>query len=74
MGPLPVPGMNLGMFSVPPIGAGVWVEFEQGDPGITISNGKGAIITMTGPVDDGAVRVMAGDLFNSLRSPLETQA
>ena len=116
---VPVAGINMGMFTVPPIGAGVWIEFEQGDPdypvwvgcfwgtsaevpvlsrtvppavpgitlqtplknglvisdvpgptggiqlqtatgamisvtdiGITISNGKGAIITMTGPTVD----------------------
>jgi uncharacterized protein involved in type VI secretion and phage assembly len=115
----PVAGINMGMFTLPLIGAGVWVEFEQGDPdypiwvgcfwgtaaevpllshlvppaipgitlqtplkngivvsdvpgptggiqlqtatgamisvtdlGITISNGKGAIITMTGPTVD----------------------
>lgn len=29
---LPVAGINMGVFTVPPIGAGVWVEFEQGDP------------------------------------------
>ena len=29
---LPVTGMQMGMFTVPPIGAGVWIEFEQGDP------------------------------------------
>lgn len=28
----PVAGINMGMFTVPLIGAGVWVEFEQGDP------------------------------------------
>jgi uncharacterized protein involved in type VI secretion and phage assembly len=28
---LPVGGIQNGMFTVPPIGAGVWVEFEQGD-------------------------------------------
>ena len=115
----PVAGINMGMFAVPPIGSGVWVEFEQGDPdypiwvgcfwgtaaevpvmartvppavpgitlqttlkngivisdtpgptggiliqtttgamisvsdiGITISNGKGAVINMTGPTVD----------------------
>lgn len=115
----PVAGINMGMFTLPLIGAGVWVEFEQGDPdypiwvggfwgtaaevpvlshlvppaipgitlqtplkngivlsdlpgptggiqlqtatgamisvtdiGITISNGKGAIINMTGPTVD----------------------
>lgn len=29
---VPVAGMNMGMFAVPVIGAGVWVEFEQGNP------------------------------------------
>lgn len=116
---LPFTGQQMGFFAVPAIGAGVWVEFEQGNPdfpvwsgcwyglgteipsliqpgmpplsgviiqtqlqntlmisdapgpaggillktttgamiaindvGITISNGKGAVITMTGPVVD----------------------
>lgn len=116
---VPVAGINMGVFTVPPIGAGVWIEFERGDPdfpiwvggywgimaetpvlakavppglagitlqttlkngivisdtpgptggillqtttgamisvsdvGITITNGKGAIITMTGPMID----------------------
>jgi len=29
---LPVGGAQMGIFTVPPIGAGVWIEFEQGDP------------------------------------------
>lgn len=29
---VPVAGINTGVFTVPPIGAGVWIEFEQGDP------------------------------------------
>lgn len=29
---LPVAGLNMGMFTVPPIGSGVWIEFERGDP------------------------------------------
>jgi uncharacterized protein involved in type VI secretion and phage assembly len=29
---LPLAGINTGIFTVPPIGAGVWVEFEKGDP------------------------------------------
>jgi len=29
---LPWAGINTGVFTVPPIGAGVWVEFEKGDP------------------------------------------
>jgi len=28
----PVAGLQTGVFTVPPVGAGVWVEFEQGDP------------------------------------------
>jgi uncharacterized protein involved in type VI secretion and phage assembly len=28
----PVTGLQMGMFALPLIGAGVWVEFEQGDP------------------------------------------
>jgi uncharacterized protein involved in type VI secretion and phage assembly len=28
---VPVAGLQMGMFTVPMIGAGVWVEFEQGD-------------------------------------------
>jgi uncharacterized protein involved in type VI secretion and phage assembly len=28
---VPVSGLQSGMFTVPPIGAGVWVEYEQGD-------------------------------------------
>jgi hypothetical protein len=29
---LPGAGINTGVFTVPPIGAGVWIEFEHGDP------------------------------------------
>jgi uncharacterized protein involved in type VI secretion and phage assembly len=29
---VPVAGLQTGMFAVPIIGSGVWVEFEQGDP------------------------------------------
>jgi len=29
---MPVAGLQAGVYSVPPIGSGVWVEFEQGDP------------------------------------------
>jgi uncharacterized protein involved in type VI secretion and phage assembly len=28
----PVAGPGMGQFVLPPVGAGVWVEFEQGDP------------------------------------------
>jgi uncharacterized protein involved in type VI secretion and phage assembly len=33
---LPWAGIQTGVFTVPPIGAGVWVEFEQGDPDFPI--------------------------------------
>lgn len=36
---VPVGGINTGMFAVPPIGAGVWVEFEHGDPDYPIWTG-----------------------------------
>lgn len=29
---VPVAGINMGMFSPPMIGSGVWIEFERGDP------------------------------------------
>ena len=29
---LPLAGSNMGIYTVPPVGAGVWIEFEQGDP------------------------------------------
>lgn len=29
---LPGAGINTGMFTVPQIGSGVWIEYEQGDP------------------------------------------
>jgi Type VI secretion system/phage-baseplate injector OB domain len=32
-------GPPMGVYMVPPIGAGVWVEFEQGDPGKPIWSG-----------------------------------
>ncbi|MEA3335581.1 MAG: phage baseplate assembly protein V [Chloroflexota bacterium] len=37
---LPVGGVQMGMFTVPPIGAGVWIEFEQGDPDYPIWTGS----------------------------------
>lgn len=29
---VPLAGINTGVFTVPPIGSGVWIEYEQGDP------------------------------------------
>jgi uncharacterized protein involved in type VI secretion and phage assembly len=36
---LPVTGRQMGMFAIPPLGAGVWAEFEQGDPNYPIWSG-----------------------------------
>jgi len=36
---LPVGGIQTGVFTVPPVGAGVWIEFEQGDPDFPIWTG-----------------------------------
>lgn len=36
---LPVGGLQMGIFTVPPPGAGVWIEFEQGDPDFPIWSG-----------------------------------
>ena len=36
---LPIGGIQMGTFAVPLIGAGVWVEFEQGDPDYPIWTG-----------------------------------
>lgn len=35
----PVGGLQMGVFAVPVIGAGVWVEFEHGDPDLPIWSG-----------------------------------
>lgn len=36
---LPVAGIQMGVHTVPPIGAGVWIEFEKGDPDYPIWTG-----------------------------------
>ncbi len=36
---LPLAGPQMGHYAVPPAGAGVWVEFEQGDPSYPIWTG-----------------------------------
>ncbi len=33
---LPAAGMNSGVFTVPQVGSGVWIEFEQGNPDFPI--------------------------------------
>lgn len=36
---VPLAGPQMGAYAVPPIGAGVWIEFEQGDPDYPIWSG-----------------------------------
>lgn len=36
---LPVGGIQMGIFTTPPIGSGVWIEFEQGNPDYPIWTG-----------------------------------
>ena len=36
---VPFAGLQMGMYIVPPVGAGVWIEFEQGDPDYPIWTG-----------------------------------
>lgn len=36
---VPMAGIQMGVYVVPPIGAGVWVEFEGGDPDFPIWSG-----------------------------------
>jgi hypothetical protein len=36
----PVGGPQMGIVSVPPIGSGVWIEFEQGDPDYPLWTGS----------------------------------
>jgi uncharacterized protein involved in type VI secretion and phage assembly len=47
---LPGAGINTGMFTVPPIGGGVWIEFEQGNPDHPIWTGGYWGITAEVPV------------------------
>lgn len=36
---VPFAGIQAGLWSVPPVGAGVWIEFEQGDPDFPVWTG-----------------------------------
>jgi len=36
---LPLAGQGMGLFTVPPVGSGVWVEFERGDPDYPVWTG-----------------------------------
>jgi uncharacterized protein involved in type VI secretion and phage assembly len=52
---LPALGLELGIYTVPMIGSGVWIEFEQGDPEFPICTGcfpgsKGDVPSMASAV------------------------
>jgi hypothetical protein len=59
---LPYAGLQLGMYVVPPVNAGVWVEFEQGDPDYPIWTGCWWGSTAEVPVD-AATTVPAAPVF-----------
>jgi hypothetical protein len=59
---LPYAGLQLGMYVVPPINAGVWVEFEQGDPDYPIWTGCWWGSTSEVPAD-AATAVPASPVF-----------
>lgn len=68
---LPMAGIQMGTFCVPPIGAGVWIEFEQGDPDYPIwtgcwwSVGQLPALAMAAPPPVSAI-VMQTQLQNAL--------
>jgi Type VI secretion system/phage-baseplate injector OB domain len=49
----PYAGPGCGLYAIPPMGAGVWVEFEEGDPNKPIWNGcwwmEGEVLAMLQP-------------------------
>lgn len=63
---LPGAGPNVGLFTVPPVGANVWVEFERGDPDYPIWSGgfwnAGDTPAPMGPTQQ-LTHVWAGDQF-----------
>lgn len=52
---VPVAGINMGIYASPPIGSGVWIEFEHGDPDYPIWTGCFWGITAELPVLSRAV-------------------
>ena len=67
---VPLAGMQMGVFAVPPIGAGVWVEFEQGDPDYPIWTGCFWGIAGRG-AGAGARRPAGRARASSLQTPLQ---
>lgn len=53
---VPVGGVQMGMYCVPMLGAGVWIEFEHGDPDYPIWTG-----TFWGSVADVPALALAGN-------------
>jgi len=65
---VPVAGLQMGEFTVPPIGSGVWMEFEQGNPDFPIWTG--CFWGMAGEVPSAARLVppgVAGITFQTTR-------
>jgi len=67
---MPFAGSGLGMFAVPPVGSGVWIEFEQGDPDYPIWVGcywgdaselPALAQNITPPVSGAALQSLAGN-------------
>ena len=58
--------LPVGYFAVPPVGAGVWVEFEGGDPDRPVWVGSYFTSDVPIPVHEGAVEVRAGDTVLSV--------
>lgn len=63
---LPGAGPGVGIFTIPPVGANVWVEFERGDPDYPIWSGgfwdAGDTPATMGPIQP-VTHVWAGDNF-----------
>lgn len=63
---LPGAGPGVGIFTIPPVGANVWVEFERGDPDYPIWSGgfwdTGDTPASMGPTQS-VTHVWAGDSF-----------
>lgn len=63
---LPGAGPGVGIFTIPPVGANVWVEFERGDPDYPIWSGGfwdvGDTPAIMGPTQS-VTHVWAGDNF-----------
>ena len=66
---VPMAGDNVGFFTVPPIRAGVWIEFEKGDPDYPIwVGGYWGSAVETPLLSHGVLPGLAGITLQTLRS------